>query len=74
VRGKRTFPKHITQDYGDGRSFKSSKRQEAFALKRALDELRLGCAFIPGGSRRVEIITEQITALRQEISAKEWGR
>lgn len=56
------------------RLWKALKRRQLRTLDRALDDLRMGCAYFPGGAQRVEAISDQVKALRAELSAKEWGR
>ena len=66
--------KHIVKQWGSSRAFRIAKRAELQELLDALDRLRVGCAYFPGGSRRVEQIANEVKALRQELSVKEWGR
>jgi hypothetical protein len=57
------------------RLFKRDKRREIRETQRAFAAFRSGCAYIPSQAySRVEAITYELEALRQELSEKEWGR
>ena len=69
------IPKYVAQQYqGGARGFKSEKRKQLRALKKALDNLRAGAAFFPCGSAPVYVIAEQVDVIAQAISVKNWGR
>jgi hypothetical protein len=70
----KTSLQYPTHAYPDARTFKAEKRRHLREVKRAVDQLRLGCAYFPGGSHRVDAISDQIEELQRELSAKEWGR
>lgn len=56
------------------RAFKSQKRQQVRAALKAIDDLRAGCAFLPSGSKSVEIAANALKAVQDECSIKNWGR
>lgn len=67
---KLTYPEHA---YPSARSFKAKKRADAKAALKALQELRLGCAYMPTQGKiidAIELIEESIDLM----SAKNWGR
>jgi hypothetical protein len=69
------LPEHIVQDYGSSRAFKAAKRKQLRILKRALNDLRMGCAYFPvSGSSLVQVIDQQVRTLEWELAAKNWGR
>lgn len=65
------YPDHA---FPNARAFKAEKRRHLRVLKRALDDLRMGCAYFPSGTIHVERIAHEIEELTRELSAKEWGR
>ena len=69
-----SIPKSIIREYDGIRGFKSKKRQQLKNLRRALDEFRSGCYWIPTGPYNVDIIYSCVNKLRQEMSTKNWGR
>lgn len=50
---------HNTKTY-TAREFKAQKRKQVREVLRALDELRTGCAYLPGGPREVDIATRAL--------------
>lgn len=68
------IPAYIVEKYGSARRFKETKRRQLIALEKALDALRIGCAFLPTRATRVDAIAAEVESLRQELSVKEWGR
>ena len=70
---KRGFPEWIP---GTSREFKARKRREAAAVARALDVLRLGCAYTPLGVRGSDFdaVCAAVDAWRKKLSANTWGR
>lgn len=70
MRGKRVLPPHIR---GTIRSWKTQKRRELFALQKAAEVVRSGCAYTPlMGS--IDTLTDWIKAARATCSEKQWGR
>ena len=60
--------------YGTARLFKRDKRREVRELARALDQLQIGCAWLPSGTTHPDAIQRHLNALKDELSAKNWGR
>ena len=73
---KEKVPRHIAEQYdGGARGFRTAKRRQLRALVKALEELRLGCAYFPdNGIRAVEAIAKQAKDLRRSLSIESWGR
>ena len=72
--GKKPFPSHIVSRYGSAHGFRSTKRQQVKAALSAAKEVRSGCAYLPGGGRRVGQVINELEALVDELSVKNWGR
>ena len=71
----REIPDFVADQYaGRRRGFKQTKRKNLRALRRALNDLRMVCAYFPEGATRVDVIDQQIKALEWELSLKSWGR
>lgn len=70
----KTSTQYPTHAYANARAFKAEKRKHLLELKRAVNQLRSGCAYFQSGTSRVAAIEEQVKALSKELSAKEWGR
>lgn len=68
------IPDHIIERYGTARAFRAEKRKIVKELRRLMDELRLGAAFLPNGPRGVANIDYELEILRRELSVKNWGR
>lgn len=65
----------MIRHYGSSRAYKKTKRKQLRILKRALDDLRMGCAYFPvSGASLVKVISQQVETLEWELSAKAWGR
>lgn len=72
---KHDIPRYVTEKYKNGaRGFKSQKRQQLRQLKKALNDLRIGCAFFPCAMDPVDAIAERVQYLERELSIKNWGR
>ena len=72
---QRKVPKFIAKKYELGaRGFKSEKRQQLRMLNRILSDLRIGCAYLPCGTRPVDDIQKQINIMLESLSVKNWGR
>jgi len=63
----------ILKLYGDMRQFKSAKRQELKALKRAHSDLRTACAHSPA-YEEIFAIGQLIKSIEAKQSVKEWGQ
>jgi hypothetical protein len=71
-----TIPDYVLRNakVATRRLWKALKRRQLRALDKAVDDLRMGCAYFPDGAQRVETISKEVAALRRELSAMEWGR
>ena len=58
----------------DSREWKSKKRKQARAARKAVDALCSGCAHFPDGSADVEIASNAIDRIIEDISIKNFGR
>ena len=72
VRGK--VPAHVVAIHGSARAFKALKRKQLTVARKALDDLRTGCAFFPCGNLPVERIERELDAIEAAICEKNWGR
>ena len=68
------LPNHMLDTFGSLREFKVSKRAAVRRLAAALDDFRLGCAYVPHGQHEAAVIAESIRVLKHIMSVKEWGR
>ena len=68
------LPEHVIADWGSARNFREDKRRLVREMAQTLDELRVGCAYFPNGSRGVENIMYELEILKRELSIKSWGR
>lgn len=69
------LPKHITEQYdGGSREFKASKRDLLRRVRREWDDFRIGCAYMPGGAKRVTQVDALLKEIAAAISEKTWGR
>jgi len=72
---KSTIPDYVLRRYAKrGRGFKAAKRTAIRKLQIVLSDLRAGCMWLPSSTTRVDIIQQQLEALRYECSIKMWGR
>lgn len=67
-------PKHVAERFGSARAFRARARTLVRELDKQVEDLRLGCAYFPTGSKPLEKIAEQVSLLRTELSVKKWGR
>jgi hypothetical protein len=68
-------PAYVARQYvGGAHGFRMTKRAQLKTLIKAYAELRVGSAFFPGGTEPLEKIDEQLKALEQSLSVKNWGR
>lgn len=67
-------PPHIVALYGTARRFKQDKRRQLDVIRRAIGNIRFGCAFLPNGSQAVQDMTALSNQLKLELSSKTWGR
>lgn len=71
----RLVPKFVTEQYeGGARGFRAEKRRQLAAVKKAVEELRTGCAFFPCAEHPVNKIDEQLCILTAALSVKNWGK
>ena len=69
------IPSHIVNIYGTTRQFKVYKRSNIENIRRQLNSLRVGCAYMPDNSSEdIRIINDAINRLKQKCSIKNWGR
>jgi hypothetical protein len=54
------------------RQWRARKRRELFAIKKAVDTYRMGCAFTPNGQEICEKISRMVYDLRVSHSVKNW--
>lgn len=72
---RKEIPEHVVQRYGSARAFRAHKRKLARQMLRLLDDLRLGCAYMPDGSmRHIEAIDYELQMIAGAVSVKSWGR
>lgn len=67
-------PKHLISIYGSARAFKALKRRQLTVARKALDELRTGCAFFPCGAEPALRARRALEEIEQSINVKAWGR
>jgi hypothetical protein len=69
-------PAHVIKNSKckDGREWKSKKRKQARAARKAIDALRSGCAYFPNDSTDVEIAAKAIDRIIEDISVENYGR
>lgn len=68
------LPDHVVKQYGSTRAFKARKRQLVKEARKLVDEIRLGCAYFPEGSRGIEAADYELKVLARSLSVKSWGR
>jgi hypothetical protein len=66
-------PKWLAKEYGGAHEFRSLKRHQLRDLVKALDELRMGCAYFPCHEFPIDKIAEQVAILKDALSVKKWG-
>ena len=69
-------PAHVIKNSRckDGREWKSLKRKQARAARKAIDVLGSGCAYFPNDSTDVDIAAKAIDRIIADISVKNFGR
>ena len=55
------------------RDFRTLKRRQIKTLLSALNELRIGCVYLPG-YRHIGQLADKVKQLHGLLSAKKWGR
>ena len=55
-------------------AFRAEKRRELRVLKKAAENLRAGCAYMPDGGECVGLILDRIGLLTEQLSVRRWGR
>ena len=68
------LPKHMFHLYGNTRNFKREKRQQVRAVLQGLDDLQLGCTYLPSGNIEVREAKKVMENLKEKLSIKKWGR
>lgn len=67
-----SFPRHA---YATAHEFRSEKRKQVRAAIKALEELRMGCAYHPdSGGFPVPHLCAQLELLKDAMSVKRWGK
>lgn len=74
--GKQKIPAHVLSNSktASAREWKSLKRKQARIARKAIDDLRCGCAYFPLGGHDVQEADEAIDRIIEEISVKSWGQ
>jgi len=70
----RRVPKFLVALFGSSHAFRSKKRKEARAALKAINKLRGGCAYFPGGNFDANLAEEAIIRVIKDISSRNWGR
>ena len=68
---KRDWPEHA--GYTSGRDFRSQKRYEVRIALKAIDDLRLGCAYTPAYEQIVEA-NKHLELAKALLSVERWKR
>ena len=69
---KVSYPTHA---YATAHEFRSEKRRQVRAALKALDELRMGCAYHPdSGGFPVPHLIAQLELLKDAMTVKRWGK
>lgn len=68
------LPKHVVEKYGSTRAFREDKRRRVREMTKILDQLSVGCAYLPSGSRGIKNVGYELQILAHELSVKNWGR
>lgn len=68
------IPKHVVAVYGSAHAFRAEKRKQVRAAIKAVDALRMGCAFFPCTERPVEAAALALENIRRSLTVKEWGK
>lgn len=69
------LPKHVLKNSKckTSREWKSLKRKQARAAKKAIGELRSGCAYFPNDSNDVEEAANAVDRVIEDISIDNFG-
>ena len=65
------YPKHA---YATAHEFRSVKRKHVRAAIKAVEALRMGCAYLPKTATPVPAILQALEELKDACSVKNWGR
>lgn len=70
------IPEYVLRSDGvtSSRDFRALKRAQAREVEKALDKLRIGCAYTPEGPKICDGIQFLLERYRWLLSVKEWGR
>ena len=69
------IPDFIKKQYGGtAHGFKAAARARCKKAIRAVNELRMGCAYFPESYYKVELISKTLEDLASELSVRNWGR
>jgi glutamate racemase len=70
------IPKYVLENSKctTSREWKSKKREQARAARKAIDTLRAGCAHFPSGADDLEEAAQAIDRICADISVENWGR
>lgn len=60
--------------YDSMHDFRKTKRAEVKQLVKALNDVRFGCAYIPGAQSAINTLAQASEELKRLVSVKEWGR
>ena len=72
---KKRVPPYIAEQYrGGARQFKAERRKALKRVESAFNELRRGSMWFPTCYKHVDRIDKSLAAIREDISAKNWGR
>lgn len=66
------LPEHIKNEGYTMHSWRIEKRKQARIVKKALKDLRMGCAYTP--ARDIGVISNTIEKIIDELSIKNWGK
>jgi hypothetical protein len=65
---------HWRREYPTLHAFRATKRRQVRELKRALEAVRDGCAYMPKGGAPVGELEKIVDAMVEACSVKNWGR
>lgn len=65
------YPAHA---FPSAHAFRSEKRRQLRVVRKALEDLRTGCAYFPDGGDAVKLMGQSVDLLTQQLSVKRWGR
>ena len=62
-------------DYASARAFRAAKRRDVRNALKAMDELRVGCAFLPPGAYMNVLAADKLLEdVKAMLSVKRWKR